>query len=303
MTESYIWQQGKVCSFNQAQLNPFNFTTMYGFGVFEGIRTYQTANGRYGFRVDSHIERLFKSADMLKISLMFNEKDVLNAITELLSHTAQPNLYIRPMITADSHGFLGIKAPSVSYQLTIAAIAWSFSASKQKQQQGLNMQLSNMRKPPPECANLKAKACGNYLNTIIALNEIQSTEIDDLLFCDHQGFIVEASGANVFCINDNCLYYPETDCALEGITQDTIIALAKQLKIPVKSKKLSLDTVVNADEVFISGTATEVMAVTTINGNPIGTGQQGKVTEQLYNQYHDLVTGNNNQFSEWLMKI
>ncbi len=298
-----IWTAKGIKPWHQVVTPPFSFTTMYGYGVFEGIRTYNTINGRSSFRMHDHIDRLLASASLLNIPLTFDKEYILSAIESLLREMTDNKIYIRPMIMVDSHGFLGIKAPKLTSELIVAAIPWKYTPSVEKQIQGLKVQISAIRKSPPGCALLKAKATGNYLNSIIALNQINDPTVDDLIFCDHNGFIAEASGANLFCIKDRTLISPSSSATLDGITQDTVLKIAKRLDLNIESRLITSETLYESDELFFTGTASEIIAVTEVDNHQIGTGLQGEITTTIYNAYSDVVRGKKMMAESWLLKI
>jgi len=283
-----IWIDGEVKSWDQAESHPFTFTTMYGYGVFEGIRSYDCNSQRLVFRLQDHIDRLLGSAKKIGIKHQYTSNDIQNAIFNLLKNVDANNTYIRPMIVTDSNGFLGIKAPSLSANLIMAVIPWVHTPSAIKKGSGLNLQSSHIYKPPNNASFHSAKTTGNYLASIIALQQIDDPMVDDLIFYDQSGFVAEASGANIFIVKNSKIFSPFCHAALKGITRDTIIKLAERLQLMVEEKNLTKDDLYNADEIFLTGTAIEVMGVTKIDGLTVGLGKQGQITSQFSEYYHKI---------------
>ncbi len=301
--ERAIFINSEVKSWHEAAIHPFNFSMMYGVGVFEGIRVYKTTDGRKAFKIIEHIDRLFESAKILNLKIEFTKKKLLENIKLLMNEISSDNVYIRPMIYCDGDGFLGLRAKTLTTHLVIAAITWQYSASKEQKKQGLNIITSHLQKGSPNSGYFSAKANGNYLPNIIALQESKNLGVDDVIFCDQNGFVTEASGANIFFVKNKKLFTSSTVASLNGITRTTIFKIADVLGLTYEVLDFKKEDLYCADEIFLVGTAMEIMAVTQIDQRKISNGYQGELTKEISKQYENVVSGKSPQYQEWLTLV
>lgn len=301
MMDRGIWINGEVKSWQDAHIHPFNFSLMYGYGVFEGIRVYQTSKGRMVFRLEDHLVRLLKSCKILNIKNYYTLDDLTYACHQLMDEIKGDDIYLRPMIICNSDGFLGIKAPKITIELIIAAIPWNYSPSDEDRLKGLSVKCSDTIKPLPNAALLGAKSIGNYLSVVTALT--REKEIDDLIFFDQWGYVAEASGANVFVVKNNQLLTPYTNACLKGITRDTVFSLCSEFNLVTKEQNLTKDDLYTADEIFLSGTAIEIMPITNVDNTKINCVTTESISQGIYERYRELVRGNNRKYKDWLKAI
>lgn len=297
--ERAIYLNDEIKSWHEANINPFNFSMMYGYGVFEGIRSYATSKGRSIFRLKDHINRLFDSAKIVNLKLVFTEDEIIQKIGCLIKEINGDNLYIRPMIYCDSDGFLGLKAKELRVDIAIAAVPWLYEPSTEQRDSGFTIITSSQKRPSLSSAYLNAKANGNYLSSIINLQDLVDTNIDDVVICDPQGFIAEASGANIFIIKNETLYTPFTYYALDGITRNTVLSLCDELNLQYQVSNLKKEDLYLADEIFLAGTAMEVMPVTKVDGRIISNGRQGNLTKEIFHSYKRIVTNQVEKYHLW----
>lgn len=295
---AFIWIDGKYIPQSEAKIAALSQTVQYGFGVYEGLRSYQTQQGPAIFRLNDHTDRLFQSADLLKITIPYTKTEINNTLRDILKKNKLGNAYLRPMVFMGDE-FLGLHTQKSSVHMMIAAIAWNnFYLSREQIKKGISLKTSSYERLSLKNNLHKAKANGLYLISILANNEAQAANCHEALMLDPHGFVAEGSGANIFMVKNNQLFTPHLHFALDGITRKTIIEIAKKNNIPVTEKNITLDELYQADEVFFTGTAAEVLAVTKIDGHIISTGEMGKITETLQQHYNDIVSGQTEQYRE-----
>jgi branched-chain amino acid aminotransferase len=274
----------------------------FGFGVFEGLRSYAAGRRTAIFRLEDHTARLFRSARIMKIAIPeLYDPDFLNAIQlELLKRNRLRDAYIRPFIYHGGITGLSPDTRQVSVHVAVLAIEWK---SAEATARGLSLKTSTFLRQHPNSVLIKAKANGNYINGMLALREAQAAGADDALLLDQNGFATETSGANVFVVRNGAIFTPPLTSALEGITRDTVITLAKAAGISVSERPMSRDELYAADELFITGTAAEVRAVGEIDGRRIFTGGAGPITEALRMKYASIVRAQATGYEKWLTAV
>lgn len=296
----FIWIDGNYIPKADAKIAALSQTMQYGFGVYEGIRSYQTAQSPAIFRLNDHTDRLFQSADLLKITIPYSKKIINQTLCDIIQQNKLENAYLRPMIFMGDE-FLGLHTQKSSVHVMIAAIAWNnFYLSREQIKKGISLKTSSYTRLPLKNNLHKAKANGLYLISILANNEAQEANCQEALMLDPHGFVAEGSGANIFLVKNNQLFTPHCDFALDGITRKTIMEIAQQNNISVTEKNITLDELYQADEVFFTGTAAEVLAVTQIDGRIIAKGEMGPITEKFQKNYNDIVSGKMEQYQAWL---
>jgi branched-chain amino acid aminotransferase len=300
MNNSIAWIDGEYIVTNQANITVMSQTFHYGFGVYEGIRSYQTAQGAAIFRQEDHTDRLFQSADLLGIKIPY-EKALLNhAQHDLLKKNNLSNAYLRPIVFMGDE-YLGLHTEQTSVHVMIAAIAWKNNlVIPENFNQGISIKTSSYERPVLKNNLHKAKACGLYLISILANNEARSEGFDEALLLDPHGFIAEGSGANIFIVKDNVLYTPHLDFSLDGITRRTVMQIAKDSGISVVEKQITQDELLQSDELFFTGTASEIMPITRVDGRVIASGNAGSLTKKIAQLYMSTVTGLEKKYQPWL---
>jgi branched-chain amino acid aminotransferase len=281
MSESieYAWLDGKLGPINDISVHPLSYTLNYGFGCFEGVRAYLTAKGSALFRLDCHLERLFRSAALLGITIPFDLPTLRQAHIDVLTANHLDSAYLRPLCYIGEG--LGLHSKNLKTHLFIAARPWGAYMGAEKLTKGLTLKTSSYVRNHPNSVPTKAKATANYLNGILALREAQAANCDEALMLDYQGFVSECSAQNIFIIKQGTLITPDTSSALEGITRDSILTLAHDLGFAVEIRRMTRDEIVTADEVFITGTAAEVTPIVALDYRPIANGLRGAITERL----------------------
>ena len=284
-----IWFDGEMIDWQDANTHLLTHTLHYGLGVFEGVRAYSTRKGPSIFRLDDHTDRLFKSAETVNMEIPYS-KEVLNAAhQEVIKANNLKEAYIRPMCFYGSEG-MGLRADNLKVHAMVAAWEWPSYMEPEARTKGIKVKLSSFNRQVKNPVS-NAKVNGNYVHSIVALNEALENGFDEALMLDADGYVAEGSGENFFIVKEGVLYSPDLDSCLDGITRRTILELAEELGISYEIKKLTVEDVLEADESFFSGTAAEVVPINSLDGNTIGSGDRGPVTERLQSIYFDQVRG------------
>ena len=295
--DGYIWFDGKIVDWREAQTHVLTYTLHYGLGVFEGVRAYLTPKGTSIFRLDEHTERLFKSAKTIGMKIPFSSEELKGAQKEVVSLNELKESYIRPMCFYGSEG-LGIRFDNLSVHTIVAAWEWPSYMDPEAQEKGISVKVSSFRRQARnEVAN--AKINGNYVQSTVALNEALEQGFEETLLLDSDGFVAEGSGENFFMVKNNKLITPDLDSCLDGITRRTIISLAKGLEIDFEERKIQLEEVLESDEAFFTGTAVEVIPINAIDKESIADGLRGPITEKLQKAYLDQVRGKGSGNEDW----
>ena len=295
--DGYIWFDGKIVDWKEAQTHVLTYTLHYGLGVFEGVRAYLTPKGTCIFRLHDHTERLFKSAKTIGMKIPFSSEELIEAQRKIVSLNNLKESYIRPMCFYGSEG-LGIRFDNLSVHTIVAAWEWPHYMEPEAQEKGISVKVSSFkRQVRNEVAN--AKINGNYVQSTVALNEAIEQGFEETLLLDSEGFVAEGSGENFFMVKDNKLITPDLDACLDGITRRTIISLAKELEVDFEERKIQLEEALESDEAFFTGTAVEVMPINAIDKKSIADGLRGPITEKLQKAYLDQVRGKRSGNEDW----
>ena len=298
-----IWLDGELVPWGEAKVHVLTHTFHYGLGVFEGVRAYETADqGACIFRLKEHTDRLFRSAKILQMDMPF-DKDTLNeAQREVVRVNNLKEGYIRPMCFLGSEG-MGLRADNLKTHVMVAAWPWPSYMAPEARDRGIRVRTSSYTRHHVNITMCKAKANGNYINSILALREALDAGCEEALLLDNEGYVAEGSGENVFLVRDGTIYTPELTSCLEGITRDSIFRIAADLGYQVKERRITRDEVYIADEAFFTGTAAEVVPIRELDSRPIGSGSRGPLTEKLQSIYFDTVRGREAQYAEWLTPV
>mgnify|MGYP001162109196 FL=1 len=284
-----IWFDGEIVDWQDANVHLLTHTLHYGLGVFEGVRAYATPTGSCIFRLEDHTNRLFKSAETVSMKIPFSKMDINDAHKQVIRLNNLTEAYIRPMCFYGSEG-MGLRADNLAVHCMVAAWEWPSYMEPEAREKGIKVKLSSYTRQVRNPVS-SAKVNGNYVHSIVALNEALEEGFDEALMLDAEGNIAEGSGENFFIVKDGVLFTPDLDASLDGITRRTILDLAKELDIKYEIKKLKVDDVLNADEAFFSGTAAEVVPINSLDNQSIGKGSRGPLTEKLQSTYFDQVRG------------
>ena len=300
--DGFIWFNDKFVPWREAKAHVLTHTLHYGLGVFEGVRAYETKKGAAIFRLEDHTKRLFNSAHIVGMKLPFNVTKINQAQKDSISKNNLKSGYIRPMAFYGAES-MGISAKELSTNIIVAAWNWGAYMGQEALESGIKVKTSSFSRHHVNSTMTKAKANGNYMNSIIAHQEATNHGYDEALLLDTQGFIAEGTGENIFIVKNGNLYTPTLSSALEGITRDTVITIAKDLNVEVVEKNITRDEVYTADEAFFTGTAAEVTPIKELDTRLIGKGKRGSLTEEIQKIYFDIVKGDNLDYEHWLSYV
>jgi len=300
--DGFIWFNDKFVPWREAKAHVLTHTLHYGLGVFEGVRAYETKKGAAIFRLEDHTKRLFNSAHIVGMKLPFNATKINQAQKDSISKNNLKSGYIRPMAFYGAES-MGISAKELSTNVIVAAWNWGAYMGQEALESGIKVKTSSFSRHHVNSTMTKAKANGNYMNSIIAHQEATNDGYDEALLLDTQGFIAEGTGENIFIVKNGNLYTPTLSSALEGITRDTVITIAKDLNVEVVEKNITRDEIYTADEAFFTGTAAEVTPIKELDTRLIGKGKRGPLTEEIQKIYFDIVKGDNSDYEHWLSYV
>ena len=300
--DGVIWLDGQMLPWREAKIHVLTHTLHYGMGVFEGVRAYHTGNAPAIFRLRDHTERLFRSAHILGMPMPYDRETLDQAQIAAVKDNGLDSAYIRPMCFYGSEG-MGLRADNLKVHCMVAAWEWGAYLGAENMQRGIRIHTSSFSRHHVNVTMCKAKANGNYMNSMMALQEALSCGYDEALLLDTEGYVAEGSGENIFLVRDGQLITPDLTSALDGITRQTIFTLAEEIGVPVREKRITRDEVYVADEAFFTGTAAEVTPIRELDGRAIGSGGRGPITERLQTLYFDQVHGRRDEHPEWLTAV
>ncbi|PIT17445.1 branched chain amino acid aminotransferase [Snodgrassella alvi] len=300
--DGFIWFNGNLVDWRNAQTHVLTHTLHYGMGVFEGVRAYEAQHGTAIFRLHDHTKRLFNSAKITGMHLPFSQEQINQAHIEVVKANKLASCYFRPMAFYGSNK-LGVAPDQDDVEVIVAAWPWGAYLGEEGMQRGIRVQISSFTRHHPNITMIKAKANGNYMNSIMANTEATRNGYDEAIMLDSNGFVAEGSGENIFIVNDGKLYTPALDAALDGITRRTVMAIAADMQLTVSEKRITRDEVYCADEAFFTGTAAEVTPIREVDGRVIGCGVRGPLTTEIQQRYFEIVHGKNAKYESWLTYI
>ena len=301
--DGVIWADGEMVAWRDAKVHFLTHTLHYGLGVFEGVRAYHCERrGTCIFRLQEHTDRLFRSAKILALDMPWSKAVLFDAQCAVIRENDLHEAYIRPSCFLGSEG-MGLRADALQTHCMIASWEWPSYMDPDALNRGIVVRTSSFTRHHVNITMCKAKANGNYINSIMALREALRSGAEEALLLDPEGYVAEGSGENFFMVRDGVIYTPELTSCLDGITRDTVIRLAEDLGYEVREKRITRDEVYIADEAFFTGTAAEVLPIRELDDRPIGDGSRGPVTEALQGAFFDVVRGRNERYAHWLTPV
>ena len=299
-----IWMDGKLLPWNEANIHVLTHTLHYGLGVFEGIRCYNSMeNGPAIFRLQEHVDRLFQSAVILGIDVPFSNKEIHDAIIQVVRENKLEECYIRPIVFLGDNK-MGLNPKGVDVRCAIAAWPWGTYLGEDGLNKGIRVRVSSFTRHHVNISMTKAKACGYYINSILAKAEAHRDGYDEAVLLDPSGYVSEGSGENIFIYSKGKLHTPTLSSSnLDGITRDAVIKICMELDIGIEERNITRDELYIAEEVFLSGTAAEITPVREIDGRTIGKGVKGPITDKIQQTFFKIAHGNKSKFSKWLTPI
>ena len=300
LDSKFVWMNGALVPSEKAVVPFLTPALHYGTAVFEGMRAYNTAKGPAIFRLQDHIARLFSSARILGFdALPWTEDQVIAGSKAVVRENGFTECYVRPLIFAAS-GHMGLNLLGIKPGLGIAAWEWSGFVSPEAETRGLRANVSSFTRHHPNVMMTKSKVAGNYGNSILARTESARLGFDEALMLDPSGLVAEGTGENLFAVRKGVIYTPHRATVLEGLTRDSVITIARDLGHEVREEPLSRDQLYVADELFVCGTAAEVLGIRELDFRTIGTGSRGPITTRLAETFRRTVRGEEGKYAPWI---
>lgn len=300
--DGFIWQDGKLVPWREATTHVLTHSLHYGLAVFEGLRAYATERGPAIFRLKEHTDRLFNSAHIYRMEIPFDRETLMAAQCEVVRANQLKSGYIRPIAFYGAEK-MGISTRGARVHVAIAAWPWDAYLGAEGLEKGIRVKTASYARHHINVTMARAKFAATYANSILANLEATEDGYDEALLLDVDGFVAEGSGENIFIVKDGVIYEPELTSALVGITRATIIALAREQGLEVRSKRLTRDDIYIADEAFFTGTAAEITPIRELDRRVIGNGGRGPVTERLQARYFEVVNGRVPEYADWLSYV
>jgi len=297
-----IWMDGRFVKWDKATVHVLSHTLHYGLGVFEGIRCYKTKKGSAIFRLDEHIDRLFKSAHIFMMNIPYSKSEIRDAIIKTIKVNNIKECYIRPLAYI-GYGSMGIDPQDNPINVSIAVWPWGAYLGEHGVRKGIRIKTSSFIRNHVNANMTRGKVCGYYVNSQIAKKEAISCGFDEALLLDTEGYVAEGSGVNIFIARNGILKTTPLTSILEGITRDSIIQIAQDEGIGITEERFTRDEVYIADEAFFTGTAAEVTPIRALDNRVIGSGKPGPITKRLQSIFFDIVKGKNKKYESWLTKV
>ena len=295
-----IWMNGKLIPFKDAKVHVLTHALHYSTAVFEGIRCYNTTNGSAIFRLPEHVDRFFNSAKMYGMKIRYSKKQISNAIIKTVKTSGLEECYIRPLAYY-GYGTMGLTPTLNKVDVSIACWKWKMGESKAGKFSGAKCKISKWIRIDSKSQPMQSKSAANYSNAALARVEALKNGYDEAIMLNNKGNVAEGSAENIFVVKNGIIKTPPLDAdILNGITRDSVIQLIKKEHMKLVEKNITVNELLKADEVFMTGTAAEVKSVTKIDKNAIGNGGVGEITKELQKSFMNIVMGKDKRFVRWL---
>ncbi|MHB8504574.1 MAG: branched-chain amino acid transaminase [Acidimicrobiales bacterium] len=294
-----IWMDGELVDWDEARVHVLTHSLHYGCGVFEGIRAYGTEDGPAIFRLRDHIRRLFRSAHIFLIDIPFTEDEIVTATKQTVAVNGLDRCYIRPLVYL-GYGEMGLNPLPAPVRVSIAVWPWGAYLGDEGLARGVRMKISSWQRHDPNAMPPAAKGTGMYINSSMAKVEALKAGYDEAVLLSPQGYVSECTGENLFVVRrGRILTPPQAAGALEGITQDTVVTLARDLGYEVAAENILRSDLYVADEAFLTGTAAEVVPISSVDDRAVGDGKPGPITRRLQELYGEVVRGRLDRYKDW----
>jgi len=298
-----IWFDGKLMPYSDAQIHVMSHCIHYGSGVFEGIKCYDTPKGPAVFRLTKHLNRLHDSAESFKMKIPFSVEQLYEGTINLIKSNEVKDCYLRP-VAFYGHDTLGVHPKDCPVQVSIATLNWGAYISREALSYGARITVSPWRKFQTNSFPASTKATGQYLNSLLAVQDAKSRGYDEALLLNADDSIAEGSGQNIFIIKDGIFHTNDKSAnILMGITRETVLNLIEDLGMKYKIDNITQDDLYNADEAFFTGSASEVTPIRKIDNHEFSNGQAGELTLKIQELYYDIVRGENDKYKSWLTYV
>jgi branched-chain amino acid aminotransferase len=296
-TTPKIWMNGSLVDWDKAQVHVLTHTLHYGTGVFEGIRAYETANGPAIFRLTEHIKRLYKSAHILGMEMPYSVEEIVQATKDTVVSTGLPSCYVRP-IAYYGYGEMGLNTLPCKVDIAIACWPWGAYLGDDAVDKGVRMKISSWTRHDHNTMPPAAKTVGNYVNSSLAKVEALKAGYDEAIMLAPNGLVAECTGENIFCVRNGVILTPPLSAgALEGITQNSVTRIAKDLGFDIRVDNIARSDLYIAEEIFVCGTAAEVGSVSSVDDRAVPC--PGPMTKAIATTYAKAVRGQDPRYAEW----
>lgn len=295
----YIWKNGEMLKWDEANDHVLTHTLHYGTGVFEGIRAYETEKGAAIFRLEDHIKRLFESAEKIGMKIPYTIEEITEATIKIVKENKLKSCYIRPLAYY-GYGKMGLDTVNAKVDIIIAAWPWGAYLGEEGKLNGISAKVSDYSRHNKKDGLNLVKSTGFYINSMMAKMDALNTGYKEAILLDGNGNVAECSGENIFIIKEEKLFTPKDIHCLKGITRDSIIKVANDENIRIEEKDISIEDLKNADGCFLTGTAAEVTSLVSVDGENIGEGKVHEIAKKLQTNYEEIIHGKKEKYNSWL---
>jgi branched-chain amino acid aminotransferase len=298
-----IWMDGELVDWADAKIHVLSHAVHYGSGVFEGIRAYETARGPAVWHLDEHLKRLYRSAKLYHLDMPYSIEAITDAVKETIRANGLNACYIRPLVVR-GYGEMGVNPLQAPVNVIVAVWPWGAYLGEEALEQGVRIKISSWRRNDQNSLPSAAKATGQYINSVLAKVESLKAGYDEAIMLNQQGHVTDGSGENVFVIRNGSITTPPASAGcLDGITRNSVIALARDLGYEVQEENLVRTDLYNADEAFFTGTAAEITPIREVDDRVVGEGHRGPVTKELQGVFFSATKGELESYQSWLTYV
>lgn len=295
-----IWMNGEFVAWEDAKVHVLTHGLHYGTGAFEGVRCYDTEIGPAIFRHQDHVDRLFESCSLYYMPVPFTKEEIRQATLDLVARNNLRSCYLRPIVFR-GYGTMGLFPLDAEVDVAIAAWEWGAYLGEDSKRTGVRAKISSWRRIGPDSLIPHAKASGQYMNSVLAKVEAHHAGYEEAILLDHRGFVCEGSGENIFVVIDGRIITPgQTSSILDGITRKSVMQIATDLGFEVVERDVARSELYLADEVFLTGTAAELVPMREVDDRPVGDGTPGEITQTIQKVFEDALHGRAEQYRDWL---
>ncbi len=299
----YIWMDGELVRWDEANVHVLTHSLHYGCGVFEGIRAYATSQGPGIFRLTDHIRRLFDSAKIFMMDIPFSAVQIVDAVKQTVAANNLDECYIRPLVYL-GYGEMGLLTLNCDVKVAIAVWPWGAYLGEEGTRNGVRVKISSWQRHDPNAMPPAAKGTGMYINSSMAKAEALKSGYDEAVLLSPQGYVSECTGENIFVLRGDRLVTPPVSAgALQGITQDSVTAIARDLGAEVEFGNILRSDLYTADEAFMTGTAAEVVPISSVDDRVVGDGTPGPLTRKIQDAYRAAVRGEVDRYRRWVEHV
>jgi branched-chain amino acid aminotransferase len=298
-----IWMDGELVDWRDANVHVLSHAIHYGSGVFEGIRAYETSRGAAVWHLEEHLKRLFRSAKLYHMDIPYSVEAITEGVKDVIRANGLHACYVRPLVLR-GYGEMGVNPLNAPVNVVIAVWPWGAYLGEDALEQGVRIKISSWRRNSQNSLPAAAKATGQYINSVLAKVESLKAGYDEAIMLNEAGMITDGSGENVFVLRDGVLFTPPISAGcLDGITRQSVMAIARDLGYEVREENLVRTDLYNADEAFFTGTAAEITPIREVDDRVVGEGHRGPVTKELQGAFFSATKGETERYASWLTYV